>query len=499
MPPASGVDAVSMGRNPTRSMTFRFALLAAITALGLSTSASWAGSTRLTVTTATPTSGTTVSNSITWQVDVSGGTVSRVTFAIDGAVSWTSTASPYIYGGGPGLLDTKRFADGSHQLVATAYPTKGPAVKTSVTVTVTNNPATAPASTASPAISGTTEVGQTLTASTGSWSGTTPMTYAYEWLRCDATGAACAAVSGTAAATYSLGSTDAGSTLRVTVTATNSAGNASAQSAQSAPVTTPSSPPACISGECAPGDLPGWQQVFMDDFATNVPVGGFSNCDAYWHQCFGLPADVRAKWFAYPDGWKDSKGTGTYTPSKVMSIQNGLMNLYLHSENGVRMVAAPEPIIAGGVGSQGGLLYGRYAIRFRADLLAGYETAFMLWPDSEVWPRDGEIDFPEGDLAGSQWSTMYAYVHHQGATSSSDQDWFASGVPYGNWHTLIVEWLPSRVTFILDGRTLGTTTSGIPNTPLHWILQTPTSDDVLASLSTAGNLQIDWVAAWKPV
>jgi beta-glucanase (GH16 family) len=245
------------------------------------------------------------------------------------------------------------------------------------------------------------------------------------------------------------------------------------------------------------GDLSGWTQVFTDDFPTNVPVGGFSQCDAYWTQCFGLPADVRAKWFAFPDGWKDSY-LGTYSPSRVMSIQNGLMNLYLHSENGNRLVSAPQPLIPGAVGSAGGLLYGRYAVRFRADQLAGYKTAWMLWPDSGVFPRDGEIDFPEGDLAGTQWSTMYGFVHHQGATSNSDQDWYGSGVAYGAWHTAVIEWLPSRVSFILDGRTIGTSTSRIPNTPMHWVLQTPTTASYLADLSTAGNVQIDWVAVWKP-
>jgi hypothetical protein len=498
MPQASErVDAPSMEDAPRRSRTLRAAaVLAAITAIMLSTSAGFAGNIRLTVSTVTPASNATVSNGITWEVSVSNGTPSRVTFAVDGVVSFTDDAAPYIYGGGQGLLDTTTLANGSHQLLATAYPTRGPAGKSSVTVTVANNnPGVAPAPTWSPAITGTTQVGQTLTASSGSWSGTTPMSYAYQWLRCDANGAACAAASGATAATYLLASADAGSTVRVNVSASNTVGTSSTESSPSALVSSPAQ--TCVSGECMPvGDLTGWKQVFTDDFSTSVPLGGFSNCDAYLHQCSGLPADVRAKWFAYPDGWKDS-ATGTYMPSKVMSIKDGLMNLYLHSENGVRMVSTPTPIIPGATGSEGGLLYGRYAIRFRADPLVGYKTSFMLWPDSETWPRDGEIDFPEGDLAGTPWSTMYGFVHHQGATSGSDQDWYGSGVAYGNWHTAVVEWLPSRVTFILDGRTIGNTTSGIPNTPMHWVLQTPTTDSILASLSTAGNVQIDWVAAWK--
>lgn len=257
-------------------------------------------------------------------------------------------------------------------------------------------------------------------------------------------------------------------------------------------------PKRCVSGECLPvHDLPGWKQVFIDDFSNNVPLGGFSGCDLQRRLCSDLPAVVRAKWFAYPDGSKDSAGTGTYMPSRVMSIKNGLMNLYLHSENGSRLVSAPVPIIPGAVGSEGGLLYGRYAIRFRADRLVGYKTSFMLWPDSDVWPGDGEIDFPEADLAGTRWSTMFGFVHHQGAASGTDQDWHGTGVRYGDWHTAVIEWLPTRVSFLLDGRKIGTSTSRLPNTPMHWVLQTPTTDSILASLSTAGNVQIDWVAVWK--
>jgi hypothetical protein len=474
--------------------------LVALIALLVTATTSSAASPRLSVSILAPTDNATVSNSITWQVSVSNGTPDRVTFAIDGVVGWTATSSPWTYGGSGGVLDTTKLSDGTHQLVATAYPSKGPPAKSSVVVTVANSRAVAPpASTAPPVISGTAVNGQTLSTSSGSWSGATPMTYGYQWQRCDSAGSSCSDVVGATATTYSLGSTDVGATLRVAVSATNTAGSATSQSATTAVVSDPTSAPsACVSGECLPvGDLPGWRQVFVDDFGSSVPLGGFSGCVASSRQCSGLPADVRAKWFAYPDGWKDSY-VGTYMPSRVMSVQGGLMNLYLHSENGSRLVAAPEPIVAGAVGREGGLLYGRYAIRFRADQLAGYKTSWMLWPDSEVWPRDGEIDFPEGDLAGTQWSTMYGFVHHQGATSSSDQDWFNSGVAYGDWHTAVIEWLPGRVSFSLDGRLVGTTTTAVPDTPMHLVLQTPTTDSFLAALGTAGNVQIDWIAIWTP-
>src|SRR4051794_25465829 len=42
----------------------------------------------------------------------------------------------------------------------------------------------APANTTPPAVSGTPAVGSTLSASTGSWTGTAPITYSYQWRRC---------------------------------------------------------------------------------------------------------------------------------------------------------------------------------------------------------------------------------------------------------------------------------------------------------------------------
>src|SRR5262245_15662913 len=54
--------------------------------------------------------------------------------------------------------------------------------------------ASPPANTAAPTTSGTARAGQVLSATSGSWSGTTPMIFSYQWQRCDTAGAACAAI-----------------------------------------------------------------------------------------------------------------------------------------------------------------------------------------------------------------------------------------------------------------------------------------------------------------
>jgi len=83
---------------------------------------------------------------------------------------------------------------------------------------------TAPANSTPPTISGTPGVGDTLTAANGSWSGTNPMTFTYQWERCDSSGGSCSSISSATSQTYTIQSADAGDTLRVAVTATNGAG-----------------------------------------------------------------------------------------------------------------------------------------------------------------------------------------------------------------------------------------------------------------------------------
>ena len=95
---------------------------------------------------------------------------------------------------------------------------------------------TAPANTNPPVIAGIPAINEILSASNGAWTGTDPLTFTYAWQRCNETGGSCAVVVGATGQTYSLGTADVGSTMRVVVTATNTDGSAGSTSVPTAVV-----------------------------------------------------------------------------------------------------------------------------------------------------------------------------------------------------------------------------------------------------------------------
>jgi len=116
------------------------------------------------------------------------------------------------------------------RVTVTATNAVGTSSAVSAATAVVAASASPPTNTALPTISGTPTQGSTLTASPGTWSGTAPITYGYQWQRCDSGGANCNAVSGATSSAYTLGAADVNTTMRVVVTATNFAGSGVATS-----------------------------------------------------------------------------------------------------------------------------------------------------------------------------------------------------------------------------------------------------------------------------
>jgi hypothetical protein len=96
-------------------------------------------------------------------------------------------------------------------------------------------PQTAPQNVGEPVVSGQTIQGETLSTTNGRWTGSTPLTFRYRWLRCDtsgggANGVNCTTIPGETRRTLVLTRADVGHRIRSRVIASNADGTASANS-----------------------------------------------------------------------------------------------------------------------------------------------------------------------------------------------------------------------------------------------------------------------------
>lgn len=119
------------------------------------------------------------------------------------------------------------------RLIVTANDGRGGSASASSAWTAVTN--SAPVSSVAPSVSGTSAPGNALSASTGTWTDrdSDSLMYSYQWYRAsDSSGSGSAAIAGATSGNYTLLSSDAGSYVRVTVTANDSHGSAN-QSASS--------------------------------------------------------------------------------------------------------------------------------------------------------------------------------------------------------------------------------------------------------------------------
>jgi concanavalin A-like lectin/glucanase superfamily protein/matrixin len=106
---------------------------------------------------------------------------------------------------------------GKMRVVVTAVNAAGNAVASSPVSGLVKSP---PVNLLAPEVYGVDEVGESLTADSGTWAGFRPLTLAYQWQRC-ATPGSCINIPGATADTYQLTATDVANTLRVSITGTN--------------------------------------------------------------------------------------------------------------------------------------------------------------------------------------------------------------------------------------------------------------------------------------
>lgn len=152
-----------------------------------------------------------------------------------------------------------------------------------LTFGATSKLSVAPTNSTQPSLSGKSVEGEKLHANPGTWNGSAPISFQYQWLSCDATGANCKNIAGETDKTYTIQSSDVGNTVRVKVIAGNRDGSDTAQSDQTAKIaaattttTTTTTPapskngcPSQTSGVVPVTDLSGAASLLISEFKSN--------------------------------------------------------------------------------------------------------------------------------------------------------------------------------------------------------------------------------------
>jgi len=175
--------------------------------------------------------------------------------------------------------------------------------------TVPTPPSGAPVSSSQPAIVGTPQAGQLLAAVPGGWAGGKPVTFAYEWERCDSSGAGCAPIAGAVKETYTPVAADVGHALAVSVTAQTAAATAVATSPSTLAVAGSGAPPATAPKPTTPPTIQGTPEAGR---ILSASVGTWSGtptafafqwrrCAASGSGCVAIPGAGRKTYTLTPD------------------------------------------------------------------------------------------------------------------------------------------------------------------------------------------------------
>ena len=199
---------------------------------------------------------------------------------------------------------------------------------------ITATPNVVPTVSSAPTISGTTTRGQILTASTGTWANN-PTSYSYTWSRATTSAGAYSTISGATTSTYTLAPADIGNFIKVSVTATNSAGNSTASTSAATAAAVIAADPIILLDSGTSTSYSGsgstWNDISGNGYgmtlynspsysATNSGIINFSAASSQYGQtATSLPAlstfsaQVWFKLSAYPTGERAALVTSPYT------------------------------------------------------------------------------------------------------------------------------------------------------------------------------------------
>ncbi|MDN3564822.1 family 16 glycosylhydrolase, partial [Paeniroseomonas aquatica] len=109
------------------------------------------------------------------------------------------------------------------------------------------------------------------------------------------------------------------------------------------------------------------------------------------------------------------------------------------------------------------ITYGTVEFDARVEQAQGTQAAILMWPVSDSWPRDGEIDILEVPKNQAMHSS-----HWEGTDGSHQYSSIFSTIDPSKTHHYAMTWLPNEVTIKVDGQVVArwTDAAAIPDTAM---------------------------------
>lgn len=236
-------------------------------------------------------------------------------------------------------------------------------------------------------------------------------------------------------------------------------------------------------------------------------------------QNFTTPAAIGAVRSAYPSmgfftpGQMDTSNFGRYDPDKVLSVHDGLLDFYLHTDipsaeaqaNGAPSKATPL-VACVMPDNYTPITYGRAVVRYRvvATVGVGFKFVPMFWPMDDDWNK-GEIDFVEFDIKpGARTRPANATPGTLGQGSGGGPVFRPDGEMYApddvfSDHVGICDWTPDGIFIYHDGILQAQIeASRVPTTPMRVELQAETwINQGLPAANAVAHILVSQVATYR--
>ena len=248
---------------------------------------------------------------------------------------------------------------------------------------------------------------------------------------------------------------------------------------------------------CTPGETLIDQQLsnfIGNKRVTIVEKDSIESWNLVWQEEFGGNELKEETWNVLDDAFGYGNRKQHYKPENV-EVREGLLKITIKKEGSEGM-----PYTSGAVTTKGKVVFQYGKLEVRARLPSGQGMLPAIW----LWVNNGN-EFPEIDMVeilGQEPGRIWSTIHYEvggiyGKTYSfSDFDDLTQ-----SFHVYGIEWQEDKLTFLLDGSPVYTTTSYIPDEEMYLFINAAIGGDWVGepdhTTTLPQEMKIDWIKYYK--